>query len=102
MSGRPQIETVIALTDVVAISVRRDQYPELIEKNTPVAMKIIRTFANKMRNMNDVLTKITLKSNIIASPEVAAIVNIDYDHMTFLGNTLNVPSSAIVSKSFNL
>ena len=59
MSGRPQIETVIALTDVVAISVRRDQYPELIEKNTPVAMKIIRTFANKMRNMNDVLTKIT-------------------------------------------
>ena len=69
MSGRPQIETVIALTDVVAISVRRDQYPELIEKNTPVAMKIIRTFANKMRNMNDVLTKITLKSNIIASPE---------------------------------
>ena len=69
MSGRPQIETVIALTDVVAISVRRDQYPELIEKNTPVAMKIIRTFANKMRNMNDVLTKITLKSNIISSPE---------------------------------
>ena len=32
MSGRPQIETVIALSDVVAISVRRDQYPELIEK----------------------------------------------------------------------
>ena len=27
-------------------------------------------------------------TNIIASPEVAAIVNIDYDHMTFLGNTL--------------
>ena len=69
MSGRSQIETVIALTDVVAISVRRDQYPELIEKNTPVAMKIIRTFANKMSNMNDVLRKITLKSNIISSYE---------------------------------
>ena len=49
MSNHLQIESAIAMTDVVCISVRRDQYPELIERNTPVAMKIIRTFANKMR-----------------------------------------------------
>ncbi len=62
MSGHLQIETAIALTDVVAISVRRDQYPELISQNTPVALKIIKTFANRMRFMNEMLTKATLNS----------------------------------------
>lgn len=69
MSGHSQIESVVAMTDVVAISVRRDQYPELIMRNTPVAMKIIRTFANKMRTLNDSLTQLTLKNKIIDSPE---------------------------------
>lgn len=62
MSGQTQIETAVALTDVVAISVKKEQYPELIEKNTPVAIKIIKTFANRMRVMNGMLTKATLKS----------------------------------------
>lgn len=69
MAGRSQIETVIAVTDVVVISVRRDQYPELIEKNAPVALKIIKTFASRMRSLNEVLTKLTLKNNAIVSPE---------------------------------
>ena len=62
MSGKSQIETAIALTDVVAISVKKDQYPELIVNNTPVALKIIKTFANRMRVMNEMLTKATLNS----------------------------------------
>lgn len=62
MSGHLQIETAIALIDVVAISVKRDQYPELIAQNTPVALKIIKTFANRMRVMNMMLTKATLNS----------------------------------------
>ena len=62
MSDHLQIETAIALTDVVAISVRKDQYPELISQNTPVALKIIKTFANRMRVMNEMLTKATLHS----------------------------------------
>jgi CRP-like cAMP-binding protein len=69
MSGHNQIESVVALTDVVAISVRRDQYTELIQKNTPVALKIIRTFANKMRLLNDTLTRLTLKNTVAPSPE---------------------------------
>ncbi len=69
MSGHNQIESVVALTDVVAISVRRDQYTELIQKNTPVALKIIRTFANKMRLLNDTLTRLTLKNSAVSSPE---------------------------------
>ena len=62
MSDHLQIETAIATTDVMAISVRKDQYPELISQNTPVALKIIKTFANRMRVMNEMLTKATLHS----------------------------------------
>lgn len=69
LSNHLQIETVIAMTDVVCISVRRDQYPDLIERNTPVAMKIIRTFANKMRLLNENLTKLTLNNVVQESPE---------------------------------
>lgn len=74
MSGHSQIETVVALTDVVAISIRREQYSELISNNTPVAMKIIRTFANRMRSLNETLTKVTLKNNLIVSPEQLFVI----------------------------
>ena len=43
---------------------RRDQYSELIEKNTPVAMKIIYSFTRKMRYLDEALTRITLKKNV--------------------------------------
>jgi len=69
MSGHSQIETVIASSDVTGISVRRDQYPDLIMLNTPVAMKIIRTFANRMRSMNETLTKLTLNNVVADTPE---------------------------------
>ncbi len=69
MSDHLQIETAIALSDVMAISVRKDQYPELISQNTPVALKIIKTFANRMRVMNEMLTKATLHSVVQDSHE---------------------------------
>lgn len=69
MSGHSQIETVVALSDTVCISVRRDQYSELIEKNTPVAMKIIRTFAHRMRKFNEILMKQTLNHSSSEQPE---------------------------------
>lgn len=64
MSGHSQIETAMAATDVTLISVRKDQYSELIEKNTPVAMKIIYSFTKKMRYLDEALTRITLKKNV--------------------------------------
>lgn len=69
MSGHSQTETVVALTDVTAIMVRRDQYPELIARNTPVAMKIVRSFALQMRSVNDALTRITAKKTSVESPD---------------------------------
>ena len=69
MSGHLQIETAVAMTDVTAISVRRDQYSELIVNNTPVALKIIRTFAARMRQMNEMLTIATLNTVVTDSSE---------------------------------
>ena len=49
MSSHSHIESALALTDVSLISVEKDQYGLLIEKNAPVAMKIIQSFSRKMR-----------------------------------------------------
>ncbi|HUX11699.1 MAG TPA: cyclic nucleotide-binding domain-containing protein [Spirochaetia bacterium] len=61
MSSHSHIETAQALSDVSLISVHRDQYPLLIERNTPVAMKIIESFSRRMRYLDDNLARLTLK-----------------------------------------
>ncbi len=81
MSSHSQIETAVAATDVVVISVRRDQYQALISKNTPVAMKIIRTFANRMRTVNEILTRLTLKNSVADSPERMYSIAAYYEKM---------------------
>ena len=59
MAKRAQCETCVAMSDVVCIAVQRNQYISLIEKNTAVALKIIRTFANRMRIVNETLMEQT-------------------------------------------
>ena len=68
MSSHSHIETAQAMSDVLLISVHRDQYGLLIEKNTPVAMKIIQGFSRKMRYLDEALTRITLKSSASEEP----------------------------------
>jgi len=63
MSSHSHIETARALTDVVLISVHRDQYSELIRKNTPVAMKVILQFSKRLRYLDEALSRLTLKSS---------------------------------------
>jgi CRP-like cAMP-binding protein len=62
MSGHSHIETARALTDVVLISVQREQYGQLISDNSPVAMKIIKQFSKRMRYLDEALTRLTLKN----------------------------------------
>jgi CRP-like cAMP-binding protein len=62
MAGHSHIETAQALTDVTLISVQKEQYSLLIEKNSPVAMKIIMQFSRKMRYLDEALTRISLKN----------------------------------------
>lgn len=74
MSGHAQIETAMALTDVTVISVKKEQYPELISNNTPLALKIIKSFASRMRVMNDILAQNTL--NNVSSDTSEQIYNV--------------------------
>ena len=62
MSSHTHIETARAVTDVVLISVYRDQYSELIQNNTPVAMKVIMQFSKRLRYLDEALSRLTSKS----------------------------------------
>jgi CRP-like cAMP-binding protein len=68
MSNHSHIETAQAVTDCTLISVHREQYGALIEKNTPVAMKIIMSFSKRMRFLDEALTRLTLKNTAGADP----------------------------------
>lgn len=69
MSGHSQTKNVVAIEPVTAIMVMKSQYSELIARNTPVAIKIVKSFARDMRIVNDQLTKLTAKKNLVDSPE---------------------------------
>ncbi|HBD95917.1 MAG: cAMP-binding protein [Spirochaetes bacterium GWF1_31_7] len=62
MSGHNYIETTIALTDVSLIVVTKNQFPLLIQKNNPIAMKIILSFSRKLRELDKSITELSLKS----------------------------------------
>jgi len=75
MSNHNSIETAQALTDVSLITVQKDQFPLLIQKNNPVAMKIILSFSKKLRELDTHMTEITLKS-VSLSENIANLYNI--------------------------
>lgn len=68
MSSHSHIETALALTDVSLISVHRDQYGLLIERNAPVALRIIQSFSRKVRFLDEALTRLTFKNTASAEP----------------------------------
>ena len=63
MSSHSHIETAQAVTDVSLIAVHRDQYGLLIERNTPVALKIIQQFSKTLRYLDGALARLTLKGD---------------------------------------
>ncbi len=70
MSSHSHIETAQAVTDVSLISVHREQYGLLIEKNAPVAMKIIEQFSRRMRYLDEALATLTNKATKEGDPNV--------------------------------
>ncbi|MEW6526116.1 MAG: cyclic nucleotide-binding domain-containing protein [Spirochaetota bacterium] len=69
MSGHAHIESAVALTDVSLISVQRDQFGILIQKNPAVAMKIIRFFSRKLREFDQAITRLTFANAVEEDPE---------------------------------
>ncbi len=61
MSGHSRIDTAVALTDVNLISVQKDQFGTLIQKNPVVAMTIIRFFSKKLRSFDRTITRLSFK-----------------------------------------
>jgi CRP-like cAMP-binding protein len=68
MSSHSYIETAQALTDVVVISVRQNQYVDLIRKNSQIAIKIIMQFSKRLRFLNETLARLTLKNTADDGP----------------------------------
>ena len=66
MSNHAHIDNAVALDDCTLITVRPDQYSLLIERNTPVAMKIINGFSKQVRLLDQALTRLTFKSSVEA------------------------------------
>ena len=63
MSSQNHIDTAQALTDVVLIKVYKHQYVGLIQKSAPIAIKIIKQFSQRLRNLNQTLARLTLKNS---------------------------------------
>jgi CRP-like cAMP-binding protein len=53
MSQYPQIESAVAVSNVTLIAVNHSRFGELIQKNSPLALKIIRYFSKKLRQFDE-------------------------------------------------
>lgn len=79
MSNRKYTETVIAKTDVSLIVVNKSQFPILIQKNTPIAMKIILSFSKRLRELDKSIAELSTESRTINIEDVVNLYNIgDY------------------------
>jgi CRP-like cAMP-binding protein len=79
MSSHSHIETARALTDVTLISVAKEQYGQLIQNNTQVAMKIIMQFSKRLRYLDVALSRLTLKNAADAEANPRHLYNVgDY------------------------
>jgi len=63
MTGHPRIESAIAAEAASLIAVKKSQFGFLIQKNTPLAMKIIRSFSKELRTFDTELAKRTTKGS---------------------------------------
>ncbi|MCS6983779.1 MAG: cyclic nucleotide-binding domain-containing protein [Leptospiraceae bacterium] len=70
MSGQPHVETAQCLAPTSLITVGRDQFGILIQKNAPIAMKIIRYFSQRLRTIDHAITKLNFHSTADENPEM--------------------------------
>ncbi len=69
MAGHARLDTAVALENVSLISVEKDMFGLLIQKNPTVAMKIIRFFSRKLRQFDSAITSLSLKTSGEEDPE---------------------------------
>ena len=69
MSNHASIESAKALTDVTVICVYRDQFGILLQKYSPIAIKIIKSFSHKLRYFDSAITRLSFKGNVEENPK---------------------------------
>lgn len=83
MSNHLHMENVVSITDTRCIAIRKEQFPDLIAQNTSVALKIIKAFTKRMREMNDEFTKLALNSSSVMSAQKIYDVAKYYDEADY-------------------
>ena len=68
MSNQRRIETVVAVSDAVLIEVPSDRFGLLIQKNAPVAMKIIRSFSMQLRSFDNTIARLSFANPVEEDP----------------------------------
>ena len=68
MSGHSQIETALALTDIIVMPIRQDHFTNFIQADIPMANKILLDFSKLMRNLNEILSELTFKTSTTVNP----------------------------------
>ncbi len=69
MSSHPRIESAKTMTDTNLITIHKDQFGDLIQKITPIAMKIIKSFSRKLRYFDSEIIRLTLKQSAEEDPK---------------------------------
>ena len=70
MSGHPHIETAQTTVASSTIAVSKDQFHLLIQRNAPIAMKIIRYFSQRLRVIDRAITRLSFHSTVEEDPQL--------------------------------
>jgi CRP-like cAMP-binding protein len=62
------IETAVAVTDVTMVAVERKNYSSLIRAKTPIAVRIIQQFSQRLRTLNEVLSRLAVSAAAVSEP----------------------------------
>jgi len=68
LAGYSYIETAIAVTDVTMVAVEKNNYSSLIRAKTPIAVKIIQQFSQRLRTLNEVLSRLAVSAAAVSEP----------------------------------
>jgi CRP-like cAMP-binding protein len=79
MASHGYVESAVAITDVVLLVVERKQYGDLIRKANSVAIKNIKQFSIRMRELNDALSLRLSKSTAASDSSVLFQIGLFYE-----------------------
>ena len=71
MAGHGYIMSAVAITDVTLLVIERKQYGDLVRKTNSIAIKNIKTFSLRLRELNEHLSERMLKSSVAADNSLA-------------------------------